>query len=160
MTRAGDPFSRASICAAGGRTPRRRHRWQAGGGRIALKDGVADAAATLWTEKDFGDAEFVVDCRPAKPADGKAAVVPTIDLRGVGGNGAEVKLEGATPGSYQRFIITVKGREVTVKRNDQETQRFTLSADVPGAGCFGLRDAGGAVEFMNLYVRDLEGAKF
>ncbi len=129
--------------------------WQAGGGRIALKSSEADAAATLWTEKEFGDAEFVVDCRPAKPADGKAAVVPTVALRGVGGNGAGVKLEGATPGSYQRYVITVKGREVTVKRNDQETQRFMLPAEAPAHGAFGLRDTGGAVEFMNLYVRDL-----
>ena len=130
-------------------------RWQAGGGRIALKSGEADAAATLWMEKDFGDAEFVLDCRPAKPADGKSAAVPTIELRGAGGKGTEVKLEGATPGNYQRYIITVKGREVTVKRNDQEIQRFKLPADVSASGAFGLHDTGGAVEFMNLCVRDL-----
>ena len=49
----------------------------------------------------------------------------------------------------------MKGREVTVKRNDQETQRLMLSADAPARGAFGLRDTGGAVEFMNLYARDL-----
>jgi hypothetical protein len=130
-------------------------RWQAAGGRITLKGGEADAAATLGTEKDFGDAEFVLDCRPAKPADGKSAAVPTIELRSVGGKGAEVKLEGATPGSYQRFVVTVKGRDVTVKRNDHETQHFTLPADAPARGAFGLRDTGGAVEFMNLCARDL-----
>ena len=59
------------------------------------------------------------------------------------------------PGSYQRFIITVKGREVTVKRNDTETQRMNLPANAPVRGAFGLRDTGGAVEFMNLYARDL-----
>lgn len=48
-----------------------------------------------------------------------------IQLRGVLGEGVELKLEGATPGNYHRFIITLKGREVEVKRNDQETQRFT-----------------------------------
>ena len=51
--------------------------------------------------------------------------------------------------------MTVKGREVTMKRNDQETQRINLPADGPARGAFGLRDTGGAVEFMNLYVRDL-----
>lgn len=131
------------------------YRWQAGGGRIVLKDGLADAAATLWTEKEFGDAEFVVDCRPAKLADGKAAVVPTIELRNVSGGCTAVKLTNAVPGSFQRFIITLKGREVTVKRNDQETQRLTLCDDAPARGAFGLSDAGGAVEFMNLYARDL-----
>jgi hypothetical protein len=131
------------------------HRWQAGGGRIVLKDGLADAAATLWTEKEFGDAEFVVDCRPAKPADGKAAVVPTIELRNVSGGCTAVKLTNAVPGSFQRFIITLKGREVTVKRNGLETQRLTLCDDAPARGAFGLSDPGGAVEFMNLYARDL-----
>ena len=130
-------------------------RWQAGGGRIALKSGEADAVATLWTQQDFGDAEFVLDCRPAKPAEEKSDVVPTIFLRGAGGNGVEVKLEGAPPGSYQRYVITVKGREVTVKRNGQETQSRTLPAAAPVRGTFGLCAAGGPVEFMNLCVRDL-----
>ncbi len=130
-------------------------RWQAGGGRIVLTSGEADAAATLWTDKDFGDAEFVLDCRPAKPAEGKSAVVPTIFLRGTGGNGVEVKLEGAAPGSYQRYVVTLKGREVTVKRNGQETQSRTLPANALAQGAFGLCAAGGAVEFMNLCVRDL-----
>jgi hypothetical protein len=130
-------------------------RWQVGGGRIGLSDGEADAAATLGTEKDLGDAEFVLDCRPAKPAEGKSAAVPTIEVRSVGGKGSEIKLAGAIPGTYQRFIITVKGREVTVKRTDQETQRLTLPAATPARGAFGLRAVGGAVEFMNLSVRDL-----
>jgi hypothetical protein len=75
-------------------------------------------------------------------------------LRGVEGKGVELKLEGASPGNHQRFIITLKDREVTVKRNDKETQHITFPADAPTRGSFGLRDTGGAVEFMNLYVRD------
>ena len=130
-------------------------RWQVGGGRIALKGGEADAAATLGTEMDLGDAEFVLDCRPAPPVEGKTAAVPTIVLRGDGGKGLEIKLEGAIPGRYQRFIITVKGRAMTVKRDDQETQRLTLPAEVPARGAFGLRAVRGAVEFMNLCVREL-----
>ena len=66
-----------------------------------------------------------------------------------------VALTGAEPGKSQRFIITVKGRNVTVKLNDQETQHVTLPADAPARGSFGLLDTGGAVEFMNLYARDL-----
>ena len=81
--------------------------------------------------------------------------MPAVQLRGRDGKGAEVKLEGATPGNYQRFIITVKGREVTVRRNDKETQRLTLPANAAARGALGLRDTGGAEEFMNLYTRDL-----
>jgi len=128
-------------------------RWRMSGERLALKEGEASTGATLWTGMEFGDAEFVLDCRPAKPAADKKLAPPVVWLRGV--ESAEVKIEGATAGNYQRFIINVKGREVTVKRNDKETQRFTLPPDAPVRGAFGLRDTGGAVEFMNLYARDL-----
>ena len=125
-------------------------RWRVNGERLSLKDGEANAEAALWSEKEFGDAELVLDCRPAKLAEGKEPTIPVVQLRGV-----EVKLDGVAPGSYQRFIITVKGRVVIVKRNDKETQRVTLPADAPARGAFSLRDTGGGVEFMNLYVRDL-----
>ncbi|HYV26922.1 MAG TPA: family 16 glycoside hydrolase [Candidatus Eisenbacteria bacterium] len=130
-------------------------RWRVNGERIALKEGEANTAATLWTEKDFGDAEFVVDCRPAKPAAEKEPVIPVLQFRGVNGKGPEVKLESATPGGYQRFVITVKGREVAIKRNDNETRKITLPSEVPARGQFGLRDTGASMELMNLYVRDL-----
>ncbi|MBI3849302.1 MAG: DUF1080 domain-containing protein [Verrucomicrobia bacterium] len=130
-------------------------RWQVGGNHIVLNAGEASPAAVLWTEKDFGDAEFVLDCRPAKPSDGKAAAVPSIQLRAGTGQGTTVNLEGATPANFQRFIITVKAREVIVKRNDKEKQQLTLPADAPARGAFGLRDVGGGVRFMNLYGREL-----
>jgi hypothetical protein len=131
-------------------------RWQVNGERISLKAGEANAAATLWSEKDFGDAEFVLDYRPAKTPSGKEFAVPTVKLRGADGKGMDAKLDGAEPGKYQRYVITVKGREVTVRRNDNEPQRLTLPADAPVRGALGLSDTGGgAVEFMNLYARGL-----
>lgn len=130
-------------------------RWRTSGERIALKEGEANSGATLWTENDFRDAEFVLDCRPTKPAAGKELATPIVRLRGNESNASEVKLTGATSGNYQRYIVTVKGREVTVKRNDKEMQRLTLPADVPTHGAFGLGDSGGALEFMNINVRDL-----
>src|ERR1043166_8617888 len=57
-------------------------RWQAGSGRIALKGGEVNPDAVLWTLEKFGDAEFVLDCRPAKPAEGKEATVPGVQVRG------------------------------------------------------------------------------
>jgi hypothetical protein len=130
-------------------------RWQGDDGRISLKAGEANPQARLWAEKDFGDAEFVVDCRPAKSEAGRDPVRVSVLLRGVGGKGAEVDLEGVTPGSYQRFVITVREREVIVHRNDKETQHVTLPAGTSARGAFGLSDTGGEIEFMNLYVRDL-----
>jgi hypothetical protein len=130
-------------------------RWQAGDGRITLKAGDPNPPAVLWTEGEFGDAEFVLDCRPAKSETGKESALPSLRLRGGDDGGVEVRLEGATPDRHQRFIVTVKGREVSVKRNDQETRRLTLPPNAPARGALGLSDTGGAVEFMNLYVRDL-----
>ena len=129
--------------------------WKAGGNRLALKSGTAKPGAVLWTEKDFGDAEFVLDCRSEKPAADKEATKPIAYVRGVDGKSTQIILENTTPGGFQRFSITLKGREVFVKRNDQEVQRLTLPADVPARGGFGLGSNGGAVEFMNLYAREL-----
>ena len=130
-------------------------RWRGGGGRIALQSGDANPDAALWTDVDFGDAEFVLDCRPAKPAEGREARLPSVHMRGVGSKGMEVKLEGAAPGSHQRFVIAVKGREVTLKRNDKEIRRVQLPAECPARGPFGLGDTGAGLEFMNLYARNL-----
>lgn len=125
-------------------------RWRVSGERLALADGKENSAGILWTMAEFGDAEFIVDCHPAKPATGETTVPPVVIWRGV-----EMPLAGATPGMYQRFIITGRGREVTVRRADQETRQFAFPADAPARGSFGLRDTAGATEFMNLYVRDL-----
>jgi len=130
-------------------------RWRVSGERLALKEGPTAAPSTLWTDKEFGDAEFVLDCRPAKPPSGADSPTISVQLRGADGKGAEVKLEGLVPGNYQRFSISVKGREVTVKRNDTETQRVTLPANVSSRGALGLNDSGSALEFMNLYAREL-----
>ena len=130
-------------------------RWRVQGERLALSDGMASDENTLWTEQEFGDAEFVLDCRPAKPAPGRPPGPPRIQLRGGRGQSGSVALEGTGSGDYRRFVITLKGREVSVKRNDQELQRLTLPTDLPARGALGLRDTGGSVEFMNLFVRTL-----
>lgn len=128
-------------------------RWQSGG-RLALKDGPA-GEATLWTEAEFGDAEFIVDCRPAKPPKGKEAMTGVLLVRGHDGKGTELKLSGVEPGKFGRFVITTKGKEVTVKLNGAEVQRLMLPGSAAAKGAFGLVDGGGGVEFMNLYVREL-----
>ena len=124
-------------------------RWQVSGERLLLRPGAVEPAAVLWSTRAFGDAEFIVDCRPAKTEQGREASAPALQLRGT-----ELKL-AAESGQYQRFVITVQGRAVTVRRNDKEIQRLLLPADAPARGPLGLRTTGGAVEFMNLYAREL-----
>lgn len=128
-------------------------RWRAGGNSLALTAGTADSWATLWTEKKYGDAEFVLDCRMEK-SDGVKSANPVVLLHGGKDKGFEVELDGVSNG-YQRFSLTVKGSEVIVKRDDKEIKRLTLPADSRRRGAFGLKDTGGRVEFMNLYAREL-----
>ena len=124
--------------------------WGVRGERLSLRAGEMNPDATLWSEKDYGDAEFVFDCRPSKPAEGKPMTAPTVIVRGV-----EVTLADASGGNYQRYSITVKGSEIVVKRGDKESQRMTLPTKTKARGPFGLQDNGTAMEFMNLYAREL-----
>lgn len=130
-------------------------RWQANGEHLSRLDGGADPSATLWTSETFGDAEFVLDVRPLEVAPGKAMTPPSVQLLGHPEAAGEIPLPGAELGHYQRYTITVRGRDVAVRRGEQPAVHFTLPAEVPNRGAFGLRATSGAGEFMNLYVRDL-----
>lgn len=125
-------------------------RWHASGERLILRHGTPGTENTLWTAQEFGDAEFVLDCRPAKTEKSNQESVPILTMRGT-----EIRLNGAEPGKSERFLVAFKGREVVVKIKDKETQRLGLPADAPTRGQLGLRDTGVAVEFMNLYAREI-----
>ena len=125
-------------------------RWGVRGERLSLRAGDANPGATLWSEKDYGDAEFVFDCRPSKPAEDKPMTAPTVVVRGV-----EVRLADASVGNYQRYSVTVKGSEIVVKRGEKESQRVAIPAGAKTRGPFGLRDSGTSMELMNLYAREL-----
>jgi hypothetical protein len=123
-------------------------RWSVRGERLSLLAGERNPDATLWTEKDYGDAEFVFDCRLSKSAEGQPVTLPTIVVRGV-----ELKLPNASIGNYQRYSITVKDSEIIVKLGDKELQRVPFLAAAKSEP-FGLRDSGAAMELMNLYARE------
>src|SRR5712671_3969190 len=125
-------------------------RWGVRGERLSLRAGEANPDATLWSEKDYGDAEFVFDCRPSKPDEGKPMTPPAIVVRGV-----EVRLADASFGNYQRYSVTAMRSEIVVKRGETESQRVTLPAGAKARRPFGLRDNGAAMELMNLYAREL-----
>lgn len=129
-------------------------RWQVIGGRIALKPDPPGGRTTLWTEASFGNAEFLLDCRPAKSEDGRVAALPSVWWGGVAGHGTEIRLLEATPGEYQRYLIAIRDRELTVRCGDRVMERRTLPQDAPQRGKLGLGDHGHALEFTNLYVRD------
>ena len=55
-------------------------RWHSTGEHLVLRPGTPGAESTLWTTQEFGDAEFVVDARPAKTEKPEPSV-PAIQLR-------------------------------------------------------------------------------
>jgi len=123
------------------------------GEHLAQKAGPGHPAGTLWTETEFGDAQFVVDCRIPKRSEAATADVlaPAFAVRG----SFIIKLEGTKLDQYQRITITSKGRELTVQQGEEPAQRLTLPEGSAARGAFGLVDNGAAVEFMNFYARDL-----
>jgi hypothetical protein len=130
-------------------------RWQVNGERLVHRIGDPRPEAALWTSADFGDAEFVVDCQPAKGGAVGESAPFVVQVRGREGRGAPVQLRCAEAGKYQRFIITVRARTVMVKVNEKEIDRQELPSDTPARGAFGLSAGAGAFQFMNLYARDL-----
>jgi hypothetical protein len=125
-------------------------RWSIEGERLRLREGAATTAATLRSEKEFGDAEFIVDCRPAKSEKGSEVPPPSVELRGL-----KIDLTDAEAGKYQRYVVTVRGRTLRWGRGGESQKELPLPADAPARGSFGLRDTGHAMELMNFYERDL-----
>jgi hypothetical protein len=131
-------------------------RWQLDREQLVLRAGTSSRQTALWSDQVFSNAEFIVDCRVPKPAAGENRAAPTVVLRSDENIELELKLEGGKPAAYERFFISIQGREVTVRADDKTIQRRVFE-DTPHQWrrSFGLVDVGGPVEYMNLYVREL-----
>jgi hypothetical protein len=122
-------------------------RWKVEGERLHLKAGEPSETATLRTTKDYGDAEFILDVR--SPKGSKNPLPAAVEFRGI-----QILLGALKPGEYQRYRITARGNDVTVSKGDY-LQKNSVPAGAPARSPFGLRATGTALEFMNLYARDL-----
>jgi len=132
-------------------------RWAVAGEKIALKASTAGAAAApLETATEFGDAEFIVDFQPPRAPAGAKAAGAAVMFRG-----AKIELNGAEGGKFSRFTITVRGREVRVRREEpapsavRTDSASTLPAAAPARGALALIATEGGGTFMNLHARDL-----
>ena len=129
--------------------------WSVPGELLHVKGSGAAKDAILWSDADFADAEFVVDCRPAKAADGEQPAKPFVYLRGEGTDALAIPLTGSEAGKFQRYVITTKGTDVIVTVAGKEAGRSTIPPGFGSRRGFGLLATGGAAEFMNLYIREL-----
>jgi hypothetical protein len=137
-------------------------RWSVSEEKVALKPAAAtgggtgiSAAPTLWTEADFGDAEFIVDYQPPKASDGETLQPASVLVRGANQAGTRIPLTGAEAGKFSRFIITVQGSTVRVLREGQPPTEVTLAGGAPARGRFGLAPTASSGVFMNLHARNL-----
>jgi hypothetical protein len=139
-------------------------------------DGKAgEPAEPVWTEKEYGNFELIVDWRLTdKNAAPGASVGAGVCVRGAhspipllaraeGGAapapGAPSAAPGAAPtaarkpGEWNRYILTVRGDKATVRLNDQRVGDALIRDAAHGP--VGLLGGGASVEFANLYVREL-----
>jgi hypothetical protein len=117
-------------------------RWTTSGEKLRLKPRSTDPAATLWTEKEYGAAEFIIDIQQPKDSTNAA---PALEI-----HGAKIPLS-STPGAWTRFRVTVKDKTATVVKGETKSE-FPVKEE---RGPFGVTDTGGAIDFMNLYAREL-----
>jgi len=184
--------------------------WEAQGSHFASKAGKEGHGKELWTEKEYGDFEMIVDWRltqkpekkmvpkilpsgeDAKGPDGKPEQEEVMDagdsgifLRGSGkaqpniwcrpcGSGevhgyrvdkalsAEIhraclpKVNADNPpGKWNRFHITMKGDRLTVLLNDKLVIDQAQLPGIAAKGPIGLQHHGDAVEFTNLFIKEL-----
>jgi len=109
------------------------------GDNVLKYDGKA-RDGVLKTEKEYGDFEMTLDVKPAK--DAKAGLQ-------FGGNDSSV-LYGGDAGKYARWVLTNKAGKWVMKVNGKQ---ITSGERKAGTGPIVLK-ADGAVDFMNLFVRE------
>jgi predicted neuraminidase len=132
-------------------------------------DGKSEAKdKTLWTEKEYGDFQMIVDWR--LPAGGESGIYLRGDNAlvkipdGVKPDPGEAKGGEAKPplqkkpGQWNRYMIAVIGNQLTVALNGGVLLETKLK-DAPAKGKIGLVDRGSAVQFGNLYIRDLSAGR-
>ena len=69
--------------------------------------------------------------------------------------GHPVRLTGAEPGKFSRFIVTVAAGKVRVAREGGAVAEVALPAGLPARGPFALVPATAGGVFTNLHARDL-----
>ncbi len=125
----------------------------------------------LRTEKEYGDAEFVVDFRFPQNKDApcsfafrewkggelKLTLTPGGRLTGFGTDGQLLTSENLKPaGQWNRLQLTLKGKEVTLTINRKPVSIAKAEfKELPPKGAFRLLPEG-EMDFANLFVRELK----
>ncbi len=136
-------------------------RWRVEQERLAVRAAEPGAAgavapdATLWSEEEFGDAEFVLDYQTPRSTGGEKPAAVTLQVRGTDGRGVPLTLVPAEAGKYTRFTVTVRGAAIRVQRGTEAAQEIVTPAGTSPRGAIGLSAGAAAGSFMNLHARPL-----
>jgi hypothetical protein len=151
---------------------------------ILAYDGKGGAAeGKLWSAREYGDFEVIVDCRvPAKKGEQTTPSRYGLILRGEDGgvkleakfgaleisptaaaSGTAVGVGSTTPvkdmkpaGQWNRFRVKVTGDLLSVSVNGKPALEDGQVRGVSAKGPIALFAEGGPVEFMNIFVRELK----
>lgn len=156
--------------------------WGAAGAFFKAKEAPEAVDKHLWTGKEYGDCTLCVDWRlSGKAATGESGIYLRGDKKAkisisarspgsgeVTGYPADEKLSSEVRaafvpklkadnalGKWNRYFITVKGDRVTVKLNDQIVIENAQLPGLAARGAIGLQHHGDAVEFGNIYIKEL-----
>ncbi len=124
-------------------TDMHKQHWVMRDGVLNCDSKVTYATASLVSEKSFGDFELVCDFKS------KASL-----LLNTGGEGSQVNLDGTGKG-WNRAIVRVQGKTVRVEINGKSSGDMNL-ASPRKTGPIALRQRGEAVQFRNLFIRELK----
>jgi hypothetical protein len=117
---------------------------EAGSSGILLR-GSAKAQVNIWAHPIGSGEVFGYRTDPALPDEVRAAVTPR-------------ERADRPAGQWNRFEITLRGDELTVDLNGRRVIDRARLPGLPARGPLALQNGEGAVEFANLYVRELGGA--
>ena len=132
----------------------------------------------VWARDSFGDCVLMVDWRLPAPGDSgvfvrghwdaQVNIVPhtaghifgyvcndklPAELR----KACSVTKDAAKPvGQWNRFLITVKGDQITVVLNGQEVVAPVALPKLPKRGPVGLQNHGNPLDFANIYIKELK----
>jgi hypothetical protein len=115
----------------------------------------AGASDRLWHEQEFGECELVFDCK--LPGNHKPdGPLPSLLFRDARDDASVLRLTGLQPGKWGRFIVTFKGRKLAVQLDGRDLPGIDLPPDAPARRAFGFESGPSAVEFANIYVREIK----
>jgi hypothetical protein len=109
------------------------------------------SGVNLVSEKEFGDIQLIVDWRTK--GEPKSTQAPGLLLRGKAMPAIERKDK---PGTWNRYLVTIKGDRVTVALNDTTVIDAVQIPGLPTRGTIGLEAGTDLVQYTNIFVRPLE----